>query len=146
MSERGTLSSRSRARAHARGIYLAETVAITSFPWELFGNRWGKFPRTGQPAQPRFVVPTPPNALSLSLFLALSPPLGHPRYFPHYAPLRMEQFLFSTLPPPFSIHVISLFLQIVFVAFENFEGVWSFYARFYSSKRSNFIDPLSHEN
>lgn len=75
MSERGTLSSRSRARAHARGIYPAETVAITSFPWELFGNRWGKFPRTGQPAQPRFVVPTPPNALSPppSLFLSRRP-------------------------------------------------------------------------
>lgn len=27
-----------------RGIYSAETMAVTSFPWELFGNRWGKFP------------------------------------------------------------------------------------------------------
>lgn len=25
-------------------IYLTETVTIISFPWELFGNRWGKFP------------------------------------------------------------------------------------------------------
>lgn len=28
------------------GIYLPEIVAVTLFPWELFGNRWGKFIRT----------------------------------------------------------------------------------------------------
>lgn len=43
-------------RARVRGIYPAETVAITSFPWELFGNRWGKFPRTDPACHPSFVV------------------------------------------------------------------------------------------
>jgi len=47
-----------RARAHVvtytRGIYPPETVTVTSFPWELFGNRWGKFPRTGCPTPSSF--------------------------------------------------------------------------------------------
>ena len=70
------------ARARARGIYLAETVAITSFPWELFGNRWGKFPRTGWPAQPRSSSQPSPAAHTLhrqcnnSIFLPTHLPLS----------------------------------------------------------------------
>ena len=79
------------ARARARGIYLAETVAITSFPWELFGNRWGKFPRTGWPAQPRFSSQLSPaahtlhrqcnNSIFLPTHLHLSLPLFLSRRF-----------------------------------------------------------------
>lgn len=63
-------SSRAHVVTYTRGIYPPETVAVTSFPWELFGNRWGKVPRTGCP--PPVLVPGRPasalhgNAISFS--------------------------------------------------------------------------------
>lgn len=100
----GTLSqgkwSGARARARARGIYLAETVAITSFPWELFGNRWGKFPRTGQPASLvcRF-QPRDHHHRRHLLLLLLSPSCNPPPFdHPPESPRRSTN---ETIPFPF---------------------------------------------
>lgn len=88
------------ARARARGIYLAETVAITSFPWELFGNRWGKFPRTGQPASLvcRF-QPRDHHHRRHLLLLLLSPSCNPPPFdHPPESPRRSTN---ETIPFPF---------------------------------------------
>lgn len=56
--------ARARALLPARAVFIRrKPVAVTSFPWELFGNRWGKFPRTGCP---------PPSPFSGSALFSLS--------------------------------------------------------------------------